>query len=190
MLRVELTPDRKRATGVTYVNSAGEEFFQPAEMVILSAYVLQNVRLLLLSGIGKPYDPKTGEGVVGKNYAYQTMSSVNVFFDDKIMNPFIGAGALATVIDDFNGDNFDHCRLGLHRRRLHRGHGHRRASDRNDLHAAGHAGLGPRVEARGREELFALIFPQRSRLLHERTAATTWTWIPPTGTSTAGRCCA
>jgi len=45
-LRVERTPDKKRATGVTYVNSAGEEFFQPAGMVILSAYVLQNVRLL------------------------------------------------------------------------------------------------------------------------------------------------
>jgi gluconate 2-dehydrogenase alpha chain len=113
VLRVELTPDKKRATGVTYVNSAGEEFFQPAEMVILSAYVLHNVRLLLLSGIGVPYDPSTGEGVVGKNYAYQTMSSVNVFFDDKIINPFIGAGALATVIDDFNGDNFDHAGLGF-----------------------------------------------------------------------------
>jgi gluconate 2-dehydrogenase alpha chain len=113
VLRVELTPDKKRATGVTYVNSAGEEFFQPAEMVFLGAYILHNVRLLLLSGIGKPYDPKTGEGVVGKNYAYQTMSSVNVFFDDKIINPFIGAGALATVIDDFNGDNFDHSGLGF-----------------------------------------------------------------------------
>jgi gluconate 2-dehydrogenase alpha chain len=51
--------------------------------------------------------------VVGRNYAYQTMSSVNVFFDDKIINPFIGAGALATVIDDFNGDNFDHSGLGF-----------------------------------------------------------------------------
>jgi gluconate 2-dehydrogenase alpha chain len=113
VLKVELTPDRKRATGVTYVNSAGEEFFQPAEIVILSAYVLHNVRLLLLSGIGEPYDPNTGKGVVGKNYAYQTMSSVNVFFDDKIINPFIGAGAHATVIDDFNGDNFDHGGLGF-----------------------------------------------------------------------------
>jgi gluconate 2-dehydrogenase alpha chain len=113
VLKVELAPDRKRATGVTYVNSAGEEFFQPAEMVILSAYVLQNVRLLLLSGIGVPYDPQTGAGVVGKNYAYQTMSSVNVFFEDKLINPFIGAGALATVIDDFNGDNFDHGGLGF-----------------------------------------------------------------------------
>jgi gluconate 2-dehydrogenase alpha chain len=113
VLKVELTPDKKRATGVTYVNSAGEEFFQPAEMVFLGAYILHNVRLLLLSGIGQPYDPRTGQGVVGKNYAYQTMSSVNVFFDDKILNPFIGAGALATVIDDFNGDNFDHSGLGF-----------------------------------------------------------------------------
>jgi gluconate 2-dehydrogenase alpha chain len=113
VLRVELTPDKKRATGVTYVNSAGEEFFQPAEMVFLGAYILHNVRLLLLSGIGQPYDPRTGDGVVGRNYAYQTMSSVNVFFDDKIINPFIGAGALAMVIDDFNGDNFDHSDLGF-----------------------------------------------------------------------------
>jgi gluconate 2-dehydrogenase alpha chain len=113
VLKVELTPDKKRATGVTYVNSAGEEFFQPAEMVFLGAYILHNVRLLLLSGIGQPYDPSHGEGVVGKNYAYQTMSSVSVFFDDKIINPFIGAGALATVIDDFNGDNFDHTGLGF-----------------------------------------------------------------------------
>jgi gluconate 2-dehydrogenase alpha chain len=113
VLKVETTADGKRATGVTYVNSAGEEFFQPAEIVILSAYVLQNVRLLLLSKIGKPYDPRNGEGVVGKNYAYQTMGSVNVFFEDKIMNPFIGAGALATVVDEFNGDNFDHTKLGF-----------------------------------------------------------------------------
>ena len=113
VLKVQTTADGKRATGVTYVNSAGEEFFQPAQIVILSAYVLQNVRLMLLSKIGKPYDPHRGEGVVGKNYAYQTMGSVNVFFEDKIMNPFIGAGALATVVDEFNGDNFDHTGLGF-----------------------------------------------------------------------------
>jgi gluconate 2-dehydrogenase alpha chain len=112
VLKIETTPDGKTATGVTYVNSEGEEFFQPANIVVLSAYILQNVRMLLLSNIGKPYDPKTGEGVVGKNYAYQTMGSVNVFVD-KILNPFIGAGALAMVVDEFNGDNFDHTGLGF-----------------------------------------------------------------------------
>jgi len=113
VMKVEKTADGKRATGVTYIDSAGKEFFQPAEIVILSAYVLQNVHLLLLSGIGKPYDPKSGDGVVGKNYAYQTMGSVNVFLKDKIVNPFIGAGALASVVDEFNGDNFDHSGLGF-----------------------------------------------------------------------------
>ncbi len=60
VMKIETTPDGKTATGVTYINSAGEEFFQPASIVILSAYVLQNVRMLLLSKIGEPYDPKTG----------------------------------------------------------------------------------------------------------------------------------
>ena len=113
VLRVERTPDGKRATGVTYVDDAGHDHFQPADLVVLCAYQMHNVHLMLLSGIGKPYDPHSGEGVVGKNYAYQTMSSVEVFFDDKLINPFIGAGSHAAVIDDFNGDNFDHGGLGF-----------------------------------------------------------------------------
>jgi gluconate 2-dehydrogenase alpha chain len=113
VLKINLAPDGKTATGVTYIDDQGNEFEQPAEMVILSAYILHNVRLLLLSGIGKPYDPVTGEGVVGRNYAYQITSSVNVFFDDKILNPFVGAGSLGTIINDFNGDNFDHAGLGF-----------------------------------------------------------------------------
>ena len=37
--------------------------------------------MLLLSGIGKPYDAQAGTGVVGRGYAYQTTSAVQVFFD-------------------------------------------------------------------------------------------------------------
>jgi gluconate 2-dehydrogenase alpha chain len=113
VLKVNLSADGKTATGVTYVDAAGQEFEQPANMVILTAYILQNVRLLLLSNIGKPYDPQTGEGIVGKNYAYQITSSVNVFYEHKILNPFIGAGALGMITNDFNGDNFDHSGLGF-----------------------------------------------------------------------------
>jgi gluconate 2-dehydrogenase alpha chain len=113
VLKVNLDSTGKRATGVTYVDAQGEEYEQPADLVILCAYALHNVRLLLLSGIGRPYDPATGEGVVGRNYAYQITSSVDAFFDDKIMNPFIGAGSLGMVIDEFNGDNFDHGGLGF-----------------------------------------------------------------------------
>ncbi|MGH6878954.1 MAG: GMC oxidoreductase [Rhizomicrobium sp.] len=82
-------------------------------MVFLCAFAYHNAHLLLLSGIGAPYDPQTGKGVVGRNYAYQVQSSVDLFFDDKIFNPFVGAGALGVGVDDFNGDNFDHSGLGF-----------------------------------------------------------------------------
>ncbi|MBO9512619.1 MAG: GMC family oxidoreductase [Variovorax sp.] len=111
--RINLDSTGKRAVSVTFVDAAGQEFEQPAELVILSAYILHNVRLLMLSKIGRPYDPATGEGVIGRNYAYQITSSVNVFYDDKLMNPFIGAGAHGMLIDEFNGDNFDHAGLGF-----------------------------------------------------------------------------
>jgi gluconate 2-dehydrogenase alpha chain len=106
--RITMSADKKRATGVTYTDVYGEQWNQPAALVIVCSYVHNNVKLMLLSGIGKPYDPVANEGVVGRNYAYQITSSVSVRFEDEILNPFIGAGALGTVVDDYNGDNFDH----------------------------------------------------------------------------------
>lgn len=112
--RINVDRDAKRATGVRYVDAQGQEVDQPAEIVISCAFAHHNVRLLLLSGIGEPYNPETGKGVIGRNYTYQTMSSVSVFFsEDTRINPFMGAGALGTVIDDFNGDNFDHADAGF-----------------------------------------------------------------------------
>jgi gluconate 2-dehydrogenase alpha chain len=105
--RVNLDSSGKKATGVTYIDAQGREFEQPAELVVLCAYSLHNVHLMLVSKIGKPYDPATNTGAVGKNYAYQMSAYVDVFFDE-IVNPFMGAGALGQVVDDFNGDNFDH----------------------------------------------------------------------------------
>ncbi|HVV61491.1 MAG TPA: GMC family oxidoreductase [Pseudolabrys sp.] len=113
VLKVNRDSTGKRATGVTYVDIEGREFEQPAEIVILCAYILHNAHLLMVSGIGTPYEPKTGQGTLGKNYAYQITSSVNAFFDDKIFNPYIGAGSLGMVVDNFNGDNFDHGGKGF-----------------------------------------------------------------------------
>jgi hypothetical protein len=91
--RILLTPDRRHATGVTYSDSRGREFEQPAELVVLCSYVLNNNRLMMMSGIGNLYNPSTGVGKLGRNYAYQIVSNVAVFFDDTIINPFMGAGA-------------------------------------------------------------------------------------------------
>ncbi len=108
--RINVDSDGKRATGVTYVDASGAEVFQPAEIVILSSFQANNVRLMLLSGIGQPYNPATGEGVIGKNFAYQMMSATSVFYDQDVpINPFIAAGSGGSqIVDDFNSDHFDH----------------------------------------------------------------------------------
>ena len=114
VLRINLDSTRKKATGVTYVDAGGVEYEQPADLVLITAFPLNNVRTLLLSGIGEPYDPKTGKGVVGRNYAYQTTGGPTVFMDESInINPFMSSGAPGTMIDDFGGDNFDHSNLGF-----------------------------------------------------------------------------
>ncbi|QAY68066.1 GMC family oxidoreductase [Paenibacillus protaetiae] len=104
-----------KATGVVYVNTpTGEEFEQPADIVILASFVFSNVKLLLHSKLGKPYNPQSGTGVVGRNYAYQILGASSTgFFDDKEFNTFAGAGALGSCLDDFNGDNFDHADLNF-----------------------------------------------------------------------------
>ncbi len=103
----------KKVRGVVYVDRrSGEEIEQPADLVMLCAYPFNNTLLLLTAGIGAPYDPATGKGVVGKNYCHQTTSNVMMFVEDEI-NPWIGTGVSPAAIDDFQADNFDHGGLGF-----------------------------------------------------------------------------
>ena len=113
VVKVNLDSAKRRAVSVTYIDSRGREFEQPADLILLTSYVFNNVRLMLVSGIGKPYDPVANTGVVGRNYAYQTPSGVTLFFEDKVFNQFMAAGGLGMTIDEFNGDNFDHAGLGF-----------------------------------------------------------------------------
>ncbi len=112
--RIQYDRAARKARGVEFVDTrTGQEYEQPAGLVILGAYVFNNTLLLLTSGIGTPYDPATGKGAVGRNYCYQVGGGVQVFTKEHHINPFMGAGALSTNIDDFNGDNFDHTGLGF-----------------------------------------------------------------------------
>jgi gluconate 2-dehydrogenase alpha chain len=95
----------KKVTGVNYTNTlTGEEFEQPAGLVVLCAYAINNVHLMLLSGIGQPYDPVAQTGVIGKNYCYQTGAGATLFFEDKNFNPFMSTGGLRVVTDDYHYD--------------------------------------------------------------------------------------
>jgi gluconate 2-dehydrogenase alpha chain len=105
----------RKVTGVVYTDTrSGEEYEQPAGLVVLSAYVFGNISLLFHSGIGEPYDPSTGKGAVGKNYCYQlSRMGVTMFFENKEFNPFMGAPGSSMALDDVDGDNFDHTGLGF-----------------------------------------------------------------------------
>ncbi|HXB73908.1 MAG TPA: GMC family oxidoreductase [Candidatus Acidoferrales bacterium] len=92
-----------KAEGVTYLDSAGNEVLQPADVVILSSWTLNNARLLLLSGIGEPYNPATGKGTLGKNLTHQVGIGTQVFLD-RHLNSFMGAGGLGVTVSDLDGD--------------------------------------------------------------------------------------
>ena len=114
VLKVDLTEDKKRATGVTYLDAQGRETVQPADIVLLCAFSLYNVHLMLVSGIGTPYDPVSKTGTVGRNYSYQNLNRVNLFFDGSVQaNQFIGIGGGGTTIDDLNGKQNDSGKTGF-----------------------------------------------------------------------------
>ena len=103
-------PSGARARGVNYIDAAGEEVFQPANLVFLASWTLSNNRLLLLSGIGTPYDPATGQGTLGKNLTHQVPVGVGMFFE-KPLNRFMGAASAGLSIGDFEGDVIDNSNL-------------------------------------------------------------------------------
>jgi gluconate 2-dehydrogenase alpha chain len=100
------------ATGVTYIDAAGQEQEQPADVVILSAFTLTNVRLLLLSQNAQhPQGVGNDKGMVGQRYTYQlSQSPVSGVFEGRRFNQYMGNSSTIYVIYDFYGDNFDHSR--------------------------------------------------------------------------------
>lgn len=113
--RVLYDKGSSKANGVMYVDEqTGEEYEQPADVVVLTAMAFTNNRLLMLSDIGTQYDPDTKKGVVGRNFNGQ-YNSVHLgargFFNDKKFNLYMGAGALGAAANDYAADNFDHSDL-------------------------------------------------------------------------------
>src|SRR5579863_96282 len=107
-----------RVRGVSYLRNGhprnGEEFFQPAKVVLLAGYTYENSRLLLLS---KSSAYRNGlannHGQVGKHFFahYQTGAVTALFpFDANI---WYGLPAQGITVDDFADDAYDHTGLGF-----------------------------------------------------------------------------
>src|SRR5699024_2909591 len=69
--------------------------------------------------------PKTGKGIIGKNFTdHHFEPAVKGFFDDKKFNNYIGSGGLGVCLTDFGADHFDHSDLDfIHGGQLELPHG-------------------------------------------------------------------
>jgi len=98
-----------RVTGVSYYGPGGSDNTIEADLVILSPFIYDNTRLLLLSKTEKfPDGLANSSDQVGKHLTAHMMPNVFVAFDDRYVNVFMGPSAQKHTIDDFNADNFDH----------------------------------------------------------------------------------
>jgi gluconate 2-dehydrogenase alpha chain len=103
-----------RATGVSYYGPDGSDNNISAELVILTPFIYDNTRLLLLSKSEKfPNGLANSSGQVGKHVMAHIMARVCVTFDERYVNIFMGPSAQKHSLDDFNADNFDHGGLGF-----------------------------------------------------------------------------
>ena len=115
VIRID-SDDGGQVTGVRYFDAEGREHEQRARVVILSAFVFEHARLLLLSKTDSRRFAKglaNTSGYVGRNILAHGDVRAMGAFDDFIVNGFIGPGSAAMRIDDFNGNNFDHTGLGF-----------------------------------------------------------------------------
>jgi gluconate 2-dehydrogenase alpha chain len=103
-----------RVTGVAYYGPDRSDNTIEADLVILSPFIYDNTRLLLLSKTEKfPDGLANSSGQVGKHIMAHMMANVFVTFEDRYINNFMGPSAQKHTIDDFNSDNFDQSGLGF-----------------------------------------------------------------------------
>ena len=71
--------------------------------MLLCAYAINNVHLMLLSGIGTALrSGRRRPAWSARTTAYQTGAGATLFFEGKYFNPFMNAGGSNATIDDFN----------------------------------------------------------------------------------------
>ena len=103
-----------KVTGVSYYGPDHSDNTIEADVVILSAFIYDNVRLLLLSKTDKfPNGLGNSSGHVGKHIMAHIGARAFAAFDDRHVNVYMGPSAQKNSLDDYNADNFDHKDLGF-----------------------------------------------------------------------------
>src|SRR5829696_4842736 len=105
-----MTDGRGHASGVEYVDPAGETRVQEARTVILCGYTFENVRLMLLSGDERHPDGLGNDArQVGRHFMTKMFAHVDGFFPDVVFNRHTGPAAQTMVLDDFLSEDLDYA---------------------------------------------------------------------------------
>jgi gluconate 2-dehydrogenase alpha chain len=102
-----LTDSGGHASGVEYVDANGVLRVQQARTVILCSYTLENVRLLLLSGLGD------STGQVGRGFMTKMWADVHGYVPGVVFNAHTGPAAQMWGLDDFVSTDFDSAAHGF-----------------------------------------------------------------------------
>ncbi|HTJ26537.1 MAG TPA: GMC family oxidoreductase [Candidatus Limnocylindria bacterium] len=98
--RVLTTANGKRATGVEYVDADGTRRMQPADVVVLAAFAIQNPRILLNSAnAAHPNGLANVSGMVGKNLLVHPTTNVYGMFAEETQ-PAMGVAIGQLVSQD------------------------------------------------------------------------------------------
>jgi gluconate 2-dehydrogenase alpha chain len=84
--------DGSRVTGVRYVKDS-REVVATAQRYVLAAWALNNIRLLLLSGIGAPYDPRGDTGVIGRGLSNHLTFGAAGFYPGRVIDNSVKTSA-------------------------------------------------------------------------------------------------
>lgn len=107
-----LVDGKGRASGVHYLRN-GQEFVQPAKVVLLASYTYENSRLLLLSKSAQyPLGLSNHHGQVGRHYFGHWVDTVGALFPFDV-NIWYGLPAQGTAVDDWADDQYDHSGVGF-----------------------------------------------------------------------------
>ena len=92
---IDLSPDRKRAVGVSYLDPSGKLQHERADIVVVAPSAIETARLLLLSGVGN------ASGQLGRNVMFHFFTLGIALFGNE---PHSWRGPSTThTIDDFVG---------------------------------------------------------------------------------------
>src|SRR5262249_33028706 len=106
--RIQVDKDG-RATGALFVKG-GQEYFQPAKVVLIAPYTWEAVRLLLLSKSSAfPKGLSNNHGQVGLHYAANSSTGASQLTGlfPRQLNTYYGNGAQYVGVDDFEGGVID-----------------------------------------------------------------------------------